>query len=153
MRAHVGCVARRLGRAGALVVALRAPKAVLHEPRRVSSWPAGWACRLGRRRAPFREALGGALAFEAFAQAVDSACVLRYGVAAAIASFRKGSTRPRQMQRCALRLDRAAALMHAHCLPYHIQGHTLVAEGVDGASRGGADFREDVNCPADSIIG
>ncbi len=51
---------------------------------------------------PFREALSGALAFEAFAQAVDIRgiiCVLRNDAAAAITSFRKGSTKSPQMQR------------------------------------------------------
>ncbi len=83
---------------------------------------------------PFREALGGALAFEAFVQAVDVSaryCVLCNDAAAAVASFRKGSTQSPQMQRCALRLDRAAASVHILCLRLHVPGLTLVAEGID----------------------
>jgi hypothetical protein len=76
----------------------------------VGTWPAGW----DTSEQPFREALGGALAFEGFAQAVDIqgfSCVLWNDAAAAIASFRKGSTKSPQMQRCELWLDRAAALV------------------------------------------
>ena len=36
-------------------------------------------------------------------------------------------------------------------LPYHVPGLTLVAEGIDGASRAGADFGAGVN--VDSILG
>ena len=116
----------------------------------VGSWPADWDVS----EQPFREALGGSLAFEAFAQAVDIrglSCIPRNDAAAAIASFRKGSTQSPPMQRCALRLDRAAAAVDVDCLPQHVPGLTLVAEGIDGASRGGADFGPDVN--VDSILG
>ncbi len=78
-------------------------------------------------------------------------CVLRNDAAAAIASFRKGSTQSPPMQLCALRLDRAAALLDVDCLPPHVPGLSLVAEGIDGASRGGADFGQDAN--VDSILG
>ena len=123
---------------------------VLLEQLLVGSWPAGWDVD----EQPFREALGGALAFEAFAQAVDIrglSCVLRNDAAAAVAAFRKGSTRSPQMQRCALRLDRAAAALDVDCLPLHVPGLTLVAEGIDGASRGGADYGPDAN--VESILG
>jgi hypothetical protein len=76
---------------------------------------------------------------------------MRNDAAAAIACFRKGSTQSPQMQRCALRLDRAAASVNVDLLPYHVPGLTLVAEGIDGASRAGADFGADVN--VDSILG
>ncbi len=36
-------------------------------------------------------------------------------------------------------------------LPYHVPGLTLVAEGIDGASRAGADFGADAN--VDAILG
>jgi hypothetical protein len=95
------------------------------------------------------------MAFEAFAQAVDMrglTCVLYNDVAAAIASFRKGSPQSPPMQRCALRLDRAAAAVDVDCLPqHHVPGLTLMAEGIDRASRGGADFGPDVNL--ESILG
>ncbi len=55
------------------------------------------------------------------------------------------------VQRCALRLDRAAASANVDLLPYHVPGLTLVAEGIDCASRSGADFSEDVN--VNSILG
>jgi hypothetical protein len=116
----------------------------------VGSWPADWDVS----QQPFREALGGALAFEAFAQAVDirgRSCVLRNDAAAAVAAFRKGSTQSPQMQRCALRLDRAAALVDVDCLPLHVPGLTLVAEGIDGASRCGSEFGQGVN--VDSVLG
>ena len=84
------------------------PDWVLQEILLVWTWPVGWDVA----ELPFREALGGALAFEGFAQAVDIqsfSCVMRNDAAAAKACFRKGSTQSPQMQRCALRLDRAAA--------------------------------------------
>jgi hypothetical protein len=71
----------------------------------------------------------GALAFKAFSHAVDirgRTCLLRNDAAAAIASFRMGSTLFPQMQRyCALRLYRAAAQIDV------VPGLTLVAEGID----------------------
>ena len=120
---------------------------VLRDLLLLGSWPADWDVS----QQPFREALGGALAFEAFTQAVHIGgltCVLRNDAAAAVAAFRKGSTQSPQMQRCALRLDRAAALVDVDCLPLHVPGLTLVAEGIDGASRGGAEFGEGVNVEA-----
>jgi hypothetical protein len=116
----------------------------------VGSWPVGW----DTSEQPFREALGGVLAFEGFAQAVDIqgfSCILRNDAAAAIASFRKGSTKSPPMQRCALRLDRAAASANVDLLRYHVPGLTLVAEGIDGASRAGDDFGPGAN--VDSILG
>jgi hypothetical protein len=98
----------------------------------VGTWPEGW----DTSEQPYREALAGALAFEGFAQAVDIqsfSCILRNDAAAAIACFSKGSTQSHQMQRCALRLDRAAASVNVDLLPYHVPGLTLVAEGIDGA--------------------
>jgi hypothetical protein len=122
----------------------------LRELHLVGTWPAGW----DTSEQPFLEALGGALAFEGFAQAEDIqgiSCILRNDAAVAIASFRKGSTRSPQMQRCALRLDRAAASVTVDLLQYHVPGLTLVAEGIDGASRAGADFGPGAN--VDSILG
>ena len=114
----------------------------------VGTWPAGWDIS----QQPFREALCGALAFEAFTEEVNihgytCVTVLRNDAAAAIACFHKGSTRSLQMQRCALRLDRAAAAVYVDLLPMHIPGLTLVAEGIDCqcASRAGDDFRTNAN--------
>jgi hypothetical protein len=50
-----------------------------------------------------------------------------------------------QMQRCALRLDRAAARVDVDLLPYHVPGLTLVVEGIDGASRCGSVLAESAN--------
>ena len=116
----------------------------------VGPWPAGWDVS----QQPFREALGGVLAFEAFVQAVNIhgyTCVLRNDAAAAIACFRKGSTRSPVMQRCALRLDRAAAAANVDILPLHVPGLTLIAEGIDGASRAGDDLGATAN--VQSILG
>ncbi len=55
------------------------------------------------------------------------------------------------MQRCALRLDRAAASADVDLLPYHVQGLTLVADSIDCTSRSGADFGKEVN--VHSILG
>ncbi len=111
----------------------------------VGTWPKDW----DTSEQPYREALAGALAFEGFAHAVDIqgfSCVLRNDAAAAIACYRKGSMQSPQMQRCALRLDRAAASVNVDLLPYYVP-----AEGIDGASRAGADFGAGVN--VDSILG
>jgi hypothetical protein len=107
------------------------PAPALRELLLVGTWQDGWDVS----EQPFREALGGALAFKAFAQAVDICglyCILRNDAAAAIAAFRKGSTQSPQMQRCALRVSRAAAGGNVDCLPWHVPGLVLVAEGIDG---------------------
>ena len=116
----------------------------------VGSWPEAWDVS----QQPYREALGGALAFEAFAQQVNlngRCCILRNDASAAIAAFRKGSTQSAPLQRCALRLSRAAASVDVDCLPLHVPGLTLVAEGVDGASRCGSELGENAN--VDNIRG
>ncbi len=126
------------------------PDPVLRDLLLLGSWPACWDVS----EQPFREALGGALAFEAFTQSVNVSCrycVLRNDAAAAVASFRKGSTQSPKIQRCALRLDRAAAAVHVTCLPLHVPGITLVAEGIDGASCSGAELGDGVN--VDAILG
>ena len=126
------------------------PEPVLRELLMVGSWPADWDVS----EQSFREALGGVLAFEEFAHAVPIGgrfCIMRNDASAAIAAFRKGSSQSPQLQRCALRLDRAASALDVDCLPYHVPGLTLIAEGIDGASRSGDDFGEGVN--VDSILG
>jgi hypothetical protein len=56
------------------------------------------------------------------------------------------------MQCCTtLRLDRAAARVDVDLLPYHVPGLTLVAEGIDGASRSCSDFGENSN--VENILG
>jgi hypothetical protein len=126
---------------------LSGPGPVLRDLLLVGTWPAGWDVS----EQPFREALGGALAFEAFVSAADVCgryCVLRNDAAAAVAALRKGSTQSPQMQRCALRLSRAAAAVGVDTLPLHVPGLVLIAEGVDGASRDGSELGPDANVAA-----
>ena len=52
------------------------------------------------------------------------------------------------MQRCALRLSRAAAAVNIDTLPLHVPGLVLIAEGVDGASRDGSELGPDANVAA-----
>ncbi len=52
------------------------------------------------------------------------------------------------MQRCALRLSRAAAAVNVDTLPLHVPGLVLIAEGVDGASRDGSELGPDANVAA-----
>ncbi len=128
------------------------PEPVLLDLLLVCSWPADWDVS----EQPFRVVLSGTLAFEAFAQAVNIrglSCVLRNDAAAAIASFRKGSTQSSYAALCAAagsccrrRLRRMLAISRTGPHPLG---------GGYGASRGGADFGLDVNvdsihCPATS---
>jgi hypothetical protein len=116
----------------------------------IGTWPAGWAV-LDQAH---REALGGALAFEAFALAVDirgRVCILRNDASAAVAAFRKGSSQSPEMQRCAMYISRVAAASNVEFVPWHVPGLLLVAEGVDGASRSGTDFGEHANL--DAVLG
>ena len=116
----------------------------LQERLLLGSWPAGWDVS----QQPFREALGGALAFEAALQAADLSgyvCILRNDASTAIAAFRKGSTQSVPVQRCALYLARCAAAANVDVLPWHVPGLQLVAEGIDGASRAGDDLGLGIN--------
>jgi hypothetical protein len=116
----------------------------------IGSWPSGWDVS----HQPFREALGGVLAFEAATQTVDlrgKLALLRNDALSAIAAFRKGSSQSPALQRCALRLQRASAASDIDILPWHVPGLQLVAEGIDGASRGGTAFGVSDNL--DSTLG
>ena len=62
--------------------------------------------------------------------------LLRNDAEAAIGALRKGSTQSGPMQRSALRCSRLCAELDVDLLPWHVPGMALVAEGVDGASRG-----------------
>jgi hypothetical protein len=52
------------------------------------------------------------------------------------------------MQRDALHIARVAASVDVSLLPWHVPGLTLVAEGIDGASRSGSDLGDDANLAA-----
>ena len=123
------------------------PHPVLRDLLLIGSWPAGWDVS----EQPFREALGGALAFDALIRAVDvrgRLCILRNDASAAVAAFRKGSSKSAPMQRCALLLDQLAADADVDYLPWHVPGLQLVAEGIDDASRAGDAMGAGVNLAA-----
>ena len=123
------------------------PSPVLRELLLIGSWPADWDVS----QQAFREALGGVLAFEAFVRAVDirgRLCILRNDASAAVAAFRKGSSQSPPMQRCALRLNRAAADTDVDLAPWHVPGLQLIAEGIDDASRSGDAMGDGVNLAA-----
>ena len=102
----------------------------------VGTWPPGSDVE----HQPHREILAACLATECAAQHVDlrgSLILYRNDADAAISALSKGSFASPVMQRSAVRLNRF--LFRLDVLPrfWHVPGLTLVAEGVDGASRGG----------------
>jgi hypothetical protein len=110
----------------------------------VGSWPA-W-CDVSEQ--PYREDLGRALSFDAFTRAVDAHgffCILRNDAEAATGSLRKGSTQSPEMQGCALHLARSSAKVDMPYMCWHVPGLVFIAEGIDGASRGGFTFGPDAN--------
>lgn len=110
----------------------------------VGTWPDGE--EVGEQ--PHRECLAAPLALEAAAQVVDlrGKCgLLRNDAEAAIGALRKGSTQSAPMQRSALRCSRLCAELSVDLLLWHVPGLQLVAEGIDGASRGGSHFGPDAN--------
>ena len=64
---------------------------------------------------------------------------------AAVAALRKGSSGSAPMQDGALRFSRLCARADIDPLCMHVPGLTLVAEGIDGASRSGGAFGSDAN--------
>jgi hypothetical protein len=104
---------------------LDGPSPVLRRYLFIGTWSVGWPVT----DQTHREALGGALTFEALVQAVNirgHICIMRNDASAAIAAFRKGSS-------CAVYLSRVAAANEVDFVPWHVPG--LVAEGIDCASR------------------
>lgn len=102
---------------------------------------------------PHLECLAAPLALEAAAQALDLRCrigLFRTDAEAAIAALRKGSSSA-PMQTSALRFARLCATLDIDAVLHHVAGLQLVAEGVDGASRGGDHFGEGANL--DGILG
>jgi hypothetical protein len=109
---------------------------VLRDLLLLGTWPAGWDVS----QQAYREALGGPLAFDAFLMAADVQglfCILRNDAEAAMGALRKGSTQSAPMQRCALHLARTSAAVDVPYGCWHVPGLTLIAEGIDGASRAG----------------
>ena len=98
------------------------------------TWPAGAAlCDQVHR-----EALGLCIALETAASLVDlshSSVILRNDSAPALSALRKGSTDSPFLQTCAMRLNRFAAARDINLLFLHVPCETLVAEGLDAASR------------------
>ncbi len=98
------------------------------------TWPAGGA----PENQVDREALGICIAFETAATLVDlshSSVILRNDSEAALSALRKGSTGSPFLQACAMRLHRVAAAIDTDLLFLHVPGDTLIAEGIDEASR------------------
>jgi hypothetical protein len=102
----------------------------------VGTWPPGSEAE----HQPHREILAARLATECAEQQVDlrgSLILYRNYADAAISAMSKGGFASPVMQRSAVQLNRF--LFRLDVLPrfWHVPGLTLVAEGVDGASRGG----------------
>ena len=108
----------------------------------IGSWPAEEEVA----EQAHREALAAPLALEAAWQAVDlRVCfgLLRNDAQAAIGALIKGSTSSPPMQRQAVLLNRVSYRQELDLLLAHVQGLALVEEGIDGASRAGAQFGPD----------
>ena len=99
------------------------------------TWPAGAAPSADQVH---REALGLCIALETAAAIVDlchCSVILRNDSAPALSALRKGSTDSPFLQTCAMRMNRFAAERDVDLLFLHVPGETLVAEGIDAASR------------------
>jgi hypothetical protein len=109
------------------------------------TWPAGGA----PADQIDREALGICIALETAASLVDlshSSVILRNDSASALSALRKGSTGSPFLQICAMRLHRLAAALDTDLLFLHVPGETLVAEGLDEASRSLAEAERGPAC-------
>ena len=105
----------------------------------VGTWPPGSEVE----HQAHREALGACLVTEAAAQQVDISAgriLYRNDAEAAIGALRKGSFQSPVMQRSAVRLNRFLFSIDTIPTFCHVPGMALVAEGIDGASRGGGDL-------------
>lgn len=108
----------------------------------VGTWPKGAEVE----HQAHREILAACLATESAAQQVDlhgSVVLFRNDAEAAIAALRKGSFQSPVMQRSAVRLNRLLFSLDVVPRMWHVPGLALVAEGVDGASRGGGDLGDE----------
>jgi hypothetical protein len=105
-----------------------------------------------------REALGGVLCFEAASRVVSlegATVIMRNDASGALAAFPKGSFSTTFLQKCSMRLARAAAVPSASMLYLHAPGRVLIDEGVDDLSRDTAlDIAGPVtNCSGPSSYG
>ena len=115
----------------------------------IGTWPVGAEVE----HQPHREILAACLATESAAQRVDlrgSLILYRNDAEAAIAALNKGSFQSPVMQRSAVRLNRLLFELDVVPRMWHVPGLALVAEGIDGASRGGGDLGDDC---VDAIVG
>ncbi len=69
----------------------------------------------------------------------DAVIILRNDCAPALSVLEYGSTRSPELQCHAMSISRICARYNASCLFLHVPGTTLMAEGIDAASREGAE--------------
>jgi len=95
------------------------------------------------------EGHAGALALAAVEQMVDlsdSVIIFRNDCAGALAALEFGSTTSPVLQEYAMRISRCCASHNATCLFLHVHGTSLIAEGIDEASRAGAEAERGPAC-------
>jgi hypothetical protein len=95
------------------------------------------------------EGLAGSLALaaaERLGDLTDAVVILRNDCAPALSALEFGSTRAPSLQANAMAIARLCARYNATCLFLHVPGTTLVAEGIDAASRAGADAERGPAC-------
>jgi hypothetical protein len=83
-----------------------------------------------------------ALALEAAGRLVDltdSVIIFRNDCAPALAALERGSSTSPELQRHAMAVAKMCAAYNATCLFLHVPGSTLMAKGIDAASREGAE--------------
>ena len=88
------------------------------------------------------EGHAGALALSAaerLCDLTDAVIILRNDCAPALSALEYGSTRSPELQGHAMAIARICARYNATCLFLHVPGTTLMAEGIDAASREGAE--------------
>ena len=90
--------------------------------------------------------LNAILAVELLVDLSDSIIILRNDCSGALTALEKGSTTSPILQEYAMAMARVCARLNATCLFMHVPGTTLVAEGTDAASRGGADHERGPAC-------
>jgi hypothetical protein len=95
------------------------------------------------------EGHAGALALaavERLCDLTDSVIILRNDCAPALSALERGSTQSPELQAHAMTIARLCAKYNATCLFLHVPGTTLMAEGIDAASRAGAEAERGPAC-------